>query len=131
MELENDGRIITAILPNKNAVPVLKGLAAMGITRINVANARGFDIGERNGKKGFPDEVEKEVLTVVATSQKQADELFEYIYHEAKINRPHGGIIYMAKLSMASIYTLPDLHDLANQQELQVKINRKPPEASI
>ena len=102
----------------------------MGITPHQCGQCPGFDIGERNGKR-FSRRGRKEVLTVVATSQKQADELFEYIYHEAKINRPHGGIIYMAKLSMASIYTLPDLHDLANQQELQVKINRKPPEASI
>jgi len=46
--------------------------------------------------RGVGEQSEKEVLTVVV-EEAQADDIFEYIYHLADINRPHGGIIYMQK----------------------------------
>ena len=51
---------------------------------------------------------EKEVLTV-AVPAMQADATFELIYGLADINRPHGGLMYMHPLLMATPYTLPEL----------------------
>lgn len=36
---------------------------------------------------------EKEIMIVIVEADR-ADEIFEYIYHEAEINRPHGGLIF-------------------------------------
>ena len=35
--------------------------------------------------------------------------IFEFIYHEADINQPHGGIMYMHALSKTTEYTLSEL----------------------
>ncbi|MBT6278116.1 MAG: hypothetical protein HOI95_28780 [Chromatiales bacterium] len=42
-------------------------------------------------------------------AKERAEEVFEFIYHDAHIDRPHGGIIYMAALTQATQFTLPEL----------------------
>ena len=56
----------------------------------------------------YRDVVEKEILNIV-TSAEEADEIFEFIFYEADVNRPHGGIIFMTKLDRATDSLLPDL----------------------
>ena len=58
--------------------------------------------------RGIAGQAEKEILAVEVETDK-ADEIFEFIYHAADINRPHGGIMYMHSLMRSSEYTLPDL----------------------
>ncbi len=42
---------------------------------------------------------------------EQADDIFYYIYEEAGINRPHGGIICIPSLAMSTPFILPELPD--------------------
>ena len=51
---------------------------------------------------------EKEILTVVVENNA-AEELFDYIYFKAKIDRPHGGIMFIHPLQASTLYELPDL----------------------
>ena len=36
------------------------------------------------------------------------DKIFEYVYHKAEINRPHGGLMYIHPLLQSTEYTLPE-----------------------
>ena len=55
-------------------------------------------------------EREKEILTVVV-DEENGDEIFEYIYDTADINKPHGGVMYMHALASSSEYQLPDISE--------------------
>ena len=54
------------------------------------------------------DVLEKEILNVI-TDAEDADEIFEFIFFEAEINQPHGGMIFMTKLGRTSHFELPDI----------------------
>lgn len=103
-------KLITCLLPKGGATPLLRKLKdEKNITRANVASARGSGmVSPVGGKKGLGKEIEKDVLSVVVDSGR-ADEIFEFIHHEAGIDRPHGGFMYMAPLMGSLPFELPDL----------------------
>ena len=106
--LPND-KLITCILPKGLALPILKKLKEeKGINRANINSARGMGKITPLAYRGIGEQAEKELLNIVV-SQEQADDIFNYIYEEADINRPHGGIIYMSQLAMSTPFTLPEL----------------------
>lgn len=103
------GKLITCILPKGIAVGVIEQLKEKyGIVSANINNARGVGKITPLIYRGIGAQSEKEILTVMV-KEELADELFEFIYNEAAINRPHGGLIYMNKLSVSSIYRLPQV----------------------
>lgn len=111
-ELENHGRLITCILPKGEALNLLKKLSAKGITRANFAFARGFDIQDTdNLRTGFPDAVEKEIVTVLAKDKAEGEAFFDYIFTAGNINRPGGGLMHMSPLRTASPYQLPQFEE--------------------
>ena len=102
-------KIITCILPKGVAVCVIEKLRdTYGLISANIKSARGVGKITPLAYRGVGGQSEKEILTVVVPTES-ADELFEFIYETAEINRPHGGLIYMNALSMATIFTLPEL----------------------
>lgn len=105
----NRHKLITCILPKGVAMSVVGTLETeKGITTANVSNARGMGKLTPRAYRALGDQTEKEILTVVVT-ENQADELFEFIYHEAQINRPHGGLMYMCRLQTSTPFLLPDV----------------------
>ena len=113
---ELEGRLITCVLPKGKGLPLVQALADKGITRANFAFARGFDIHDPPGRKGLPEEVEKELVTVTCKDIGQADELFTFIYDKAGINHLGGGFMYMTRLSVATPYFLPSMDELGKAQ---------------
>ena len=108
LNFPND-KLITCILPKGLALPIIKKLKdEKSINRVYINSGRGMGKITPLAYRGIGEQAEKEVITVIV-SQDRADELFYYIYEEANINRPHGGIIYMRQLGMATPFTLPDL----------------------
>ena len=106
-------KLITCILPKGVALPLLEKLKQeRGITRVNVNTARGVGKITPLAYRGLGAESVKEILSVIVP-RETADELFAYIYEEADINRPHGGLMYMSRLLHATPMTLPDLPDEA------------------
>ena len=102
-------KLITCILPKGVAQPTLEKLKLeRGITRTNINSARGSGKITPLAYRGIGGESEKEILNVVV-SAVEADDIFEYIYVEADINRPHGGLMYMCRLSHSTTLELPDL----------------------
>jgi hypothetical protein len=104
-------KMITCILPKGVAATIAQRLKEeYGLMSANINNARGAGRITPLAYRGVGEQSEKEILTVTVPAE-QGDELFEYIYHEAGIDRPHGGIMYMHGLQQATIYTLPEVPD--------------------
>ncbi len=110
INLSND-KLITCILPKGLALPILKKLKhEKGIDRANLNSARGMGKITPLAYRGIGEQAEKDILNVVV-NQSEADDIFYYIYEEADINRPHGGIIYIRQLGASTPFTLPNLPD--------------------
>ena len=101
-------KLITCVLPKGICLDVIKSLKEeKGITTANMNTARGAGKLTPLAYRGVGEQSEKEILTVTVDSET-ADEIFEYIYDEGKIDRPHGGLIYMSSLDRVSPYLLPE-----------------------
>jgi nitrogen regulatory protein PII len=81
-----------------------------GIITANINFARGLGRLTPLAYRGIGEHTEKEILTVVVP-EAQADEIFTFIYHEAHINRPHGGLMYMYPLQQCIPFSLPHLQE--------------------
>lgn len=103
----NNQKLITCILPKGICRNVIKSLKeGKGIITANINTARGLGKLTPLAYRRVGEQTEKEILTVTVASEN-ADEIFGYIYDEAKIDRPHGGLIYMSSLNSVSPYSLP------------------------
>lgn len=108
---QDANHLITCILPKGIAMGIVKALKVeKGIIRSNVSNARGVGRITPLAYRGIGGQSEKEILNVVVETG-EADEIFEYIYHKADINRPHGGMMFMCQLGKTTLFILPDLDD--------------------
>lgn len=102
-------KLITAILPKGVSLHVIKMLKQeKALTTANFNYARGMGKLTPVKYRGVGEQSEKEMLTVII-DKESADDVFEYIYDVAEINRPHGGIIYMQKLMQSTDFVLPDV----------------------
>lgn len=109
--MHEDQKLISCILPKGIAIDVVKRVKEThGVVSSNISNARGVGKITPLAYRGIAGQSEKEILSVVVSSS-DADEIFEFIYHEADINRPHGGIMYMHALPKTTEYSLPELPD--------------------
>lgn len=111
-------KMIQAIIPMGTALPVLKALREeKGLDAANINFARGVGRFVRHSERRLGDDEEKEILSVVVPMDR-ADEIFEWLFHEANMDRPHGGIVYMLPLSHASAFSIPaDLKLAADEDE--------------
>ena len=109
--LENNQKLIYCILPKGIALGVVERLKEdRGIMTSNINNARGVGKITPLAYRGIAGQSEKEILTVIVPAVN-ADEIFEFIYFEADINCPHGGIMYMHALPKTAEYGLPEVPD--------------------
>ena len=106
---ENKKKLISCIVPNGRALPVLKALKdEHGIVNVNIINARGTGRMTPLAWRGVGEHTEKDIMYVIVDEDK-SEEIFEFIYREAGIDQPHGGIIFQRALIKSTEYTLPDL----------------------
>jgi len=105
-------KLITCVLYKGGSVKVLKALREKGINTAAMSHARGSAIGDPVGRSGLPREFSKEVVTVLVPKE-QAEEVFEFVFEVAEIDRPHGGFVYMQELTKAVPFALPDVPDEA------------------
>lgn len=107
--INTDLKLITCVLPKGEALGVLRSLHdQFELPASNINSARGVGKITPLKYRGLGDQAEKEILTVMVEGAR-ADTVFEFIYFDADINRPHGGLMYMQALSGGSQFTLPDL----------------------
>ena len=106
-------KLITAILPKGVSLNVVSRLKKeKDVITANFYYARG--IGKMTAEKAriSGEEREREILSVVV-DEERGDEIYEYVYHAADINKPHGGVMYMRTV-LGSEYILPD--DIEDEQ---------------
>lgn len=87
------------VLINKKGegLKLVENLFNKGLTMVDLYHARGSAIGGPIDKKGNPIIVEQEILTVIIPNN-QAEEIFEFIYSEAKIESETGAFLYAQPL---------------------------------
>ena len=100
-------KLITCVLYRKGALEVVRALHGRGIDSAAMWHARGSAIGDPVKRNGLPVSFEKEIV-VVEVPASLADEIFEFIFETAGIDRPHGGLLYMESLHRGTHYTLGD-----------------------
>lgn len=102
-------KLITCVLPPGIATELLRKLRSeRGISEANAHTARGIGKLTPAAYRQLGNETQKEIVSVVVPSDR-ADELFRYVFTEAQIDRPHGGIMFMHVLGRATPLRLPDL----------------------
>lgn len=110
MKILRDVRLITCFLPIGVGIEVLERLKTeCGILEASVGKARGMGhLTPVAHRRGLGSETEKEVLAAVVPDER-ADELFRFVFEAAKIDRPHGGIMFMSRLLQATRFELPEI----------------------
>jgi hypothetical protein len=103
-------KLIRCILPVGKALPLLEILKNdKGIISANINFASGLSVGTAIFlKKKYEVRIEKEILDVVVPEDR-ADELFVFIFENAKIGEERGGFMYMKNLQMSVPFVLPDM----------------------
>ncbi len=103
-----DARQIVCILPKGKASIVEAGLIEdFGIHDANFHHARGVGKFSAKSSSGLGEQREKDILDVVVPKE-QAEEIFDYIFHKAEMNQPHGGLVYIVKAPILSRMKLPE-----------------------
>ena len=92
---------ITCFLPKGTGVKMVEILQSeKNIVSTNVHSGR----GQRTAETWK----EQEILTVIVDADR-AEEIFEYIYFQGKLNEPGGGFIFQSDLNRATSFKLPDI----------------------
>ena len=104
-------KLITAIRPKgRDKVLVRRLVKEQGINSVNVNYARGLGRITPLHHRGVGETTEKAIVTVLV-EEARADEVFEFIYYEANINQPHGGLMFQQPLLANTLFTMPDIEE--------------------
>lgn len=104
-------KLITVVLPKgRDKELVHKLVEELGIQKVNVNFARGLGRITPLRHRGVGETTEKSIVTVLVEEQR-ADEVFEFIFFEADINRPHGGLMFQQPLLATTAFNLPELEE--------------------
>ena len=104
---------ISAVLPDDEPLlhDLIHGLKdELGILAFDHHSCRGIGaLGKRSPGRRFrtPPAKALRMLSVLVTPDR-ADEVFEYIYFKAKVDRPMGGIVFMGPLNGATAFVMPE-----------------------
>ena len=109
MSLEIDSRLISCVVPKGRGAPLQQALADnKAIHNATLHHGRGVGKSLHGADRSLGDQQERDILEVLV-QQEKCDEILEYMFFEAQINEPHGGIIYVSKVSKNSCFGLPDV----------------------
>lgn len=106
---DKDIKLISCVLPKGRARPLQQALVkAHGIQCGNFHYGRGVGRESRISERGIGEQQEREIFEVVVAAEK-SDEIFEFIFIQAGMDEPHGGMIYMASIPRSTVMTLPEI----------------------
>lgn len=104
-----DTKLITAILPKGRSRPLQEALVEQkGIHTGQFHYGRGVGRDSHIRDRGIGEQQEREIFEVIVT-QELAEEVFQFIFDQARMDEPHGGMMYMASLPRSTIMTMPDI----------------------
>ncbi len=103
---ENLKRIV-CVLPQGKALKLVHLLHEQkGVDNTNIHRGRGRSTTVAQ-TVSFGQYAEVEVVTLLV-EEERAEEIFQFIFFEAEINRPHGGFLYQVPLAQSTEFKLPD-----------------------
>lgn len=98
-------RLVGCVLPKGLGLEIMNRLfREQGLTRVELHSARGFLGSDR---AGLFNRVEKDYLLAVVDDDR-ADEIFDWIYHEADVAAAEGRFLYMTGAKRATPFQLPE-----------------------
>jgi hypothetical protein len=100
-------RLLTCILYEGGGSQVLEMLHEKGINECYLYSVRGNPIGRASLAGNLP-EIPKTEIVHATVSADQADYIYEMLYHEAGLNQPAKGFIYVNRLTRSTRITLPE-----------------------
>lgn len=104
-------KLITCILPNDGTDNELRRALKMDKNIIGATSlsAKGVAVlTEAKTRSGnLPESAIVRIVQIVVIAE-QADEIFDYVYHKARIGRHGGGVIYQSEDLTASPFYLPE-----------------------
>jgi hypothetical protein len=101
-------KLITCFLPSGRAAEVLERLRKEhGLTSGSYHHARGVGTGTRRARRTYLAS-EREVITVLA-AERQADEIFRFLFFAAGLDEPRAGMIFMERAVRAAPYVMPEV----------------------
>jgi nitrogen regulatory protein PII len=106
---ETETKMIACVLPKGRGRPLQQALVDQkDIITGTFHYGRGIGRESHIRDRGIGEQQEREVFEVVVPAER-AEEIFEFIFTEAGMGEPHGGMIYMTRLPRSTIMTLPEL----------------------
>ena len=98
---------ITSFLPKGSGIKMVEMLhSEKSIASTNVHSGRGQKTTQSGKEYGAWNE--QDILTVIV-DEERAEEIFEYIFFQGKINKPGVGFIFQSDLNRATSFKLPDI----------------------
>lgn len=98
-------KLITCYLPKGKGVEIVAQLnEEKKLFSTNFASGRGRGMAKN---VGFGEWMEVDILLVVV-EENRAEEIFDFIFEIAGIDRPHGGLMIQGNLTQATPFALPD-----------------------
>ena len=102
---------IWAILPDDDRITkVVHALKdEKGLLAAHQISCRGLGAVGRSapGKRFRPRRPRSLRLLTVIVPEENADEIFDFVYEKAEVNRPMGGLVFMGPLDGATAFTMP------------------------
>jgi len=110
--------LITCVVQKGAADHIVKAAREAGAQGATVFYARGSGVRERLGILGVALEVEKEIITIVVSTD-QADRVLEKMYFAGGLDTPGMGIVYVTPLDKAATYIPAEVIDRLSKKSRQ------------
>ena len=112
-----DVALLTVVVQRGQADAILKAARDVGATTGAVGHyAKGIGARERLGLLGLAVEVEKEVISLLVSSEQQ-DVVLDQIYRAGKLDTPGMGYIYITPLEKVAAYIPVSLRERLEKSE--------------
>ncbi|MFN3239761.1 MAG: hypothetical protein ACE37D_22285 [Pseudomonadales bacterium] len=109
--LIKDAKQIVCIVTKGRGKALVEAVSEeFGIFNANFSNARGVGRSANTGRSGFGGQQERDVFSLTV-EQERADELFEYLYFKAELDKPRNGLIYMQAAPRTTLMQLPEIDE--------------------
>jgi len=112
-----DVALLTIVVQRDSAEAILKAARDIGATTGAVGHfAKGIGARERLGLLGLAVEVEKEVISLLVSSEQQ-DIVLDEIYRAGKLDTPGIGYIYITPLEKVAAYLPESLRERLDKSD--------------
>ncbi len=112
--------LLTVVVQRDQGDAILKAARDVGATTGAVGHfAKGIGVRERLGLLGLAVEVEKEVISLLVSSE-QRDVVVDQIYRAGKLDTPGMGYIYITPLEKVATYLPESMRERLEKSEAPV-----------